>query len=98
MKQHEYVTDALYFPETKPSYTKGEMVKKVFENIDELEKEIKRRARCVLGIRGLKNPERIRLNMTSTNHIRGLEFTEERLAEIACEVAGDTQFWGIEYF
>lgn len=97
--KHEYATDYLYEQEvSKPSVTKGEAMAKTFESVAQLEKDVMRRARCVLGMRGHKNPDRIRLNMTSTNRIRGLTFTEEQMADMASEIASDTQYWDIEYF
>ncbi|ABY62870.1 hypothetical protein ST201phi2-1p037 [Pseudomonas phage 201phi2-1] len=96
---YEYATDYLYEQEIdKPSVTKGEALAKTFDSVDLLEKDVMRRARCILGMRGIKNPDRVRLNMTSTNRIRGLTFTEDQLADIAREVASDTQYWDIEYF
>jgi len=96
---YEYATDYLYEEmEQQPRFTRNEVAAKTFGSVELLEKEVMRRARCILGIRGISNPDRVRLNMTSTNRIRGLTFTEDQLADIAREVASDTQFWDIEYF
>lgn len=96
--KHEYATDYLYFNDASiPSVTKGEKAVLVFAKRDDLNTEIKRRARAVLGMRGVKGAERVCLNTTRLRDRIPLETTNERLAEIACEIADETLYYTIQY-
>lgn len=63
---------------------------KRFENRDELNAEICRRARAVLGFRGYRHAGKMSLNLTSLRDRIPLELTDDRIAECAQRVADDT--------
>lgn len=98
MFEHEYVTDYLDAPVVEKRFTKGENEIKTFESKALMEKEIIRRARAVIGFRGIKNPDRVKINCTMFNMIRSLTASDDDLAAWGRMVAEDTLYWDIEYF
>lgn len=94
----EYATDYLYQQEAPAkSYTKGELANFVFDTRDELNDNLIRRARAVLGLRGVKNVDTVKLNVTQLRDRIPLVVSNEQLADIAISMASDTLFWGVEY-
>lgn len=85
----------------------AKQVIKEFDSPDAAYSEVCRRARLVLGLRGYKNPTRIRV---CTNSIRNLGsdvpqtvegkflISDDKLASYASEVASDTSYYSVEYF
>lgn len=70
----------------------------VFKTRTEFENTIFRRARAVMGLRGVNKPENARICTNVLRKHHALEYTEEVIADIAKEVAEDTIYYGIEYF
>jgi len=98
MFEYEYVTDYLDVPVAEKRFTKGENEIKTFDSRVLLEKEIIRRARSVIGFRGIKNPDRVKVNTTNLKTISSLTVSNADLASWARMVAEDTLYWTIEYF
>lgn len=96
--KNEYATDYLYFKEpTIPSTTQGEKAKLVFGTRKELNDEIVRRARAVMGMRGLKKADKVSVNVTQLRDRIPLEITNDQLADMACRVADDTMGYELQY-
>lgn len=68
-----------------------------FETREQLNAEIIRRARAILGMRGVRKSNRVQVNMGPTRDRIPLEVTDERLAEVAKRVADETEYYTITY-
>lgn len=97
--KYEYPTDHLYFKEAEANnFTKGELANRIHDSRDALNDDVKRRARAVLGMRGVKNPERVQLNVTQLRDRIPLVVSNEQLAEAAKSIAYDTLYHSLVYF
>lgn len=65
----------------------------VVRSYSEFYSEVVRRARCTLGLRGVKNSNKIKINITALTKYNGLSnlvVTDDELAAIAQRVVEDT--------
>lgn len=69
-----------------------------FKSQDELDSNVIRRARAVLGMRNVQRPNDVKVCTNALRKLRGLEHSEDVLATAAIDIAEDTIHHAIEYF